>query len=541
MNKLWPFTLIPFTMAQCVVPADIPADGATTADGGVYRASEPEHERPTAPSNLARRTPRRPPPIVSSPERDLAQAQAACRDSSGKWVCQASSIKPVTPEASVSSTCTACTVSAWYGDLQNRTGCASDSNSGTSTGCDGPGIGPVLHLCNVLAARYGSTSPKLPQFTQYNFLSDEDSSDQCTLTPWVTDPPDYAHYENPLVQGAFGQTYLTSGTGGVGNISAVGLQNRAAGASGIPTITVPGVDWSTACGGSCACADVHDTTAGTQFWINADLGSGKASISQQFVWPVTPTGPLQPPSIGDEITVGRPVYFWTSYLHAHTPVGGMSVNEVTLGIPGYGSEMHFGPNTYSNEVAFASTTSVFNDYNDGQLGPLHTSPCFRAGGYSMGTGWYVGGISQGDLWLGDNSIVDGDFEAVGNYLVYQGDVQLENFYLGSTNSTEHARRYSVMMYHNNSYDGPYWWGPGGWNADYGAQIRVQTGYFTFTKNDLTKGTKQIDETTKGCSFNPGSTPPAYTCDITPTQATIDSATNGTLLNPQTGSGYSSAY
>ena len=79
----------------------------------------------------------------------------------------------------------ACTVPNWYLDFANTTGCAADSNSGTSATCSGAGIGPLLHIAQ-LYARWGAHDPFLASSTEVTTITvmSPQPSGSASADPW---------------------------------------------------------------------------------------------------------------------------------------------------------------------------------------------------------------------------------------------------------------------------------------------------------------------------------------------------------------------
>jgi len=199
----------------------------------------------------------------------------------------------------------------------------------------------------------------------------------------------------------------------------------------------------------------------------------------------------------------------------------------------------FGGFTFLNEVSFPRGSATFFELEALQANPIVTSSFGAAGSYQLGSWIAVGGDYQGDTWFEDQSVLDGDVMIEpSDYLVYQGDVQAEAVYFGIGNQLEHSRRFTVYMYHNSFYGVLSWYGPGSMNTAYGQKIGVQADDgLNWSHNVLLTGRLTIDEHSTACSFNPASSPPAYTCGITINQANIDAAIGKALINPQTGSGF----
>jgi hypothetical protein len=66
----------------------------------------------------------------------------------------------------------ALTTTDWYVDPANETGCASNSNNGTSPSCDGVGIGPLMKL-DELYKRWGTHMATVPVGVTIHFVSSE--------------------------------------------------------------------------------------------------------------------------------------------------------------------------------------------------------------------------------------------------------------------------------------------------------------------------------------------------------------------------------
>lgn len=90
-------------------------------------------------------------------------AAAACRRADGSWACKGVSQPMMAGNGnSTAAQCgPACTIGAWWFDPANGTGCASDTNSGTSATCGANGIGPLLTFAQLIT-RLGSTMPQYP-------------------------------------------------------------------------------------------------------------------------------------------------------------------------------------------------------------------------------------------------------------------------------------------------------------------------------------------------------------------------------------------
>ena len=130
-----------------------------------------------------------PPPVAFVPKSDPrtpAQiALAACKRADGSWAC--AGIKPLMAAGSgTAGNCgPACTVPDWYFDFANGTGCASDTNSGTSATCGGAGIGPLLTVAQAFA-RWGTRFPTFnapSHVTTLHLLSSQPAA-SASADPW---------------------------------------------------------------------------------------------------------------------------------------------------------------------------------------------------------------------------------------------------------------------------------------------------------------------------------------------------------------------
>ena len=104
-------------------------------------------------------------------------------DSSAKTTAPSSGKLPVRPAYAIPSSWT---VASWYIDPANSSGCASDSNNGTSFSCGGAGVGPLV-TGQQLAALWGTWSPRLQQQTTISLMSGQTPA-QALADPWYFAP-----------------------------------------------------------------------------------------------------------------------------------------------------------------------------------------------------------------------------------------------------------------------------------------------------------------------------------------------------------------
>ncbi|MHB8331503.1 MAG: hypothetical protein ACYDDZ_15330 [Acidimicrobiales bacterium] len=126
----------------------------------------------------------RPPLVPKVDTRTPGQiADAACRGAGGIWYCGARKAPLMAGNASSGQCGPACTVPAWFLDFADISGCASDSNSGTSATCTGAGIGPLLHVSQ-LYSRWGTRSPMLNSPTNATVITVMSSQPSASADPW---------------------------------------------------------------------------------------------------------------------------------------------------------------------------------------------------------------------------------------------------------------------------------------------------------------------------------------------------------------------
>ena len=219
-----------------------------------------------------------------------AQARvAACTLPNGSWMCK-NETKPKTFMAAGNGAGTPITpaswnVPAWFFDPQNVSGTASDNNSCTTSGAACRTWGEIyvhrlggpnadLNVCPVVVTELGS------QTTATDLVS------------IVLDPDSCPFQFNGT------RTQVTTAT-----IGTFTVRNRAAGTPN--TITASGqvgAYWTPFVGDL-----VHDTTANAWFWLDADLGSATARITEPMSEVSTLASTIPPPYVlianGDALTL----------------------------------------------------------------------------------------------------------------------------------------------------------------------------------------------------------------------------------------------
>jgi len=298
-------TLALLALGGCQSPSPPPtSDGAAAATASTSvlpRLRTIDALRKSTPSPFARPTRRHPtkaPPARVDARTPVEIAQAAC---AGR--CKGAAVKPLAA-ANVNGPIipASWTVPAWYRDIANSTGCASDSNSGTAATCSGgcagsvcpSGIGPVVHYQEIAVHRWGTYSPRLQQATLLTGLSsDTDDSDPIYAVP-------YNESGSLTIVGALPPPVCTT------TFSAVTAKARTHLASQLLNVTFA------ACAGAAANQLVVNTTPAhpSRAWIYT-AGAGSSWNMSQPQTPVVPpfnvfgSGPAEVNTwaIGDTVSV----------------------------------------------------------------------------------------------------------------------------------------------------------------------------------------------------------------------------------------------
>ena len=256
----------------------------TTADAGVDAAPLAHVVRPTPPALPA---PSLPPP-EAPPEMSVFKdsrtptqiATAGCWNIDKTWRCSTPKPKTFAATGTAPIITPSWTVPNWFVDPANSTGCALDTNSCTSATCAG-GSGPCATVAEVFVHRLGWTGAatgavNFQQPTLLTMLSDQ-------LAPW-TDPVNVGDfYTSTNAAGtvctanlfAINGTLIQQTTATIGTFTP---RNRAT--AQFNEITASGQSgsyWTPYVG-----MLVNDTTAGAWFWVDADLGSATALITEPF-------------------------------------------------------------------------------------------------------------------------------------------------------------------------------------------------------------------------------------------------------------------
>lgn len=246
--------------------------------------------------------------------------------------------------------------------------CASDSNNCTSATCGAAGVGPCLTY-GELVARWGSFARPVDQPLTVNILSDFPAP---SADPMLLD----ARAGNGAAQGQviINGSLVTLATATIGTFTA---RNRNAGTPNKITASgKSGSFWTPYVG-----TLINDTTVGAWFWIEKDLGTATAQITE----PVQSTAAMAAPIIqtyitianGDALTIERPVKAACGYLRSYGAPGNMTARHIQCtGAPGSTSA------ALVAGVNFAESRADSNiSFNECMIGPPNGQPTYIANSY----------------------------------------------------------------------------------------------------------------------------------------------------------------
>jgi hypothetical protein len=286
--KLARFAALLTLVAACKSPAPAPVHAT---DSGLSAPSADQRD-PIFDEHPAPAPPRKP-----DPRTPLQIAMAACSGPDGTWRCsgikqplKAGGAQPLIPPSY--------TVPAWAIDPANSTGCASDSNSGTSPTCGTSGIGPLLTWQELAVRRWGFQSgicptPRLQQTTAVTFYSNDGVSDPIRACP-QTEGAAVAF----SLQGNLGAGQAVC-TGTISSVTGRTITNTRS----LTQVTLP-----------CTAAVnelVVDSTAGAVFWTYAVNSAAPAYFVTTPMTPYAIGSNPAPADVaianGDTVTVYSPV------------------------------------------------------------------------------------------------------------------------------------------------------------------------------------------------------------------------------------------
>lgn len=379
------------------------------------------------------------------------------------------------------------------------------SNEGNGTSS------PVKEFAEIIR-RYGTFSPYLrtAQVT-YTWINDAPLSDPVSFVPYLLGNGGVE------LRGAL----TIRGTATIGVYTAI---NRAAGT--LATITAVGQGgafWSAFVG-----MTVHDTTAGAQFHVIADLGGGTAQITAPKVYPVTGLGADATIANGDALSIYSCAQIPMESLDAQT-IGNVSGGGAVVSSATIVSEAGVGwLGSLTQLIECSIRCSLLSKPTfQSASGPIYVSCDGGLGGYVpvSGTVGVFGGVMRnpGNNLL-NQSVADGD--AVFLQRIHMGgSVRLGRVYFGETPTIDNPRSQFQVLDQN--YGSCRLWGPGGLNAVQGTTV----GLFRPASECLLLLGSLTCDGGNGSAWTPyGFGPPQAI-----TSAALDA--NGNLGNPATGSSF----
>lgn len=398
------------------------------------------------------------------------------------------------------------TVPNWYIDPANSSGCASDSNSGTSATCSaaGSGIGPLVTFQELNVHRWGcmgnpAACPRIQQDTTIQFLSSQSTgTDAVYLRPGI-EMGTRMHVTGTL-------RAATSGT-----LSGTVARNRSAAQ----------LQQETLAAGLTAGEMLWDTTHPGIAWTYKNPSGTNWTLSQPLTPHVFPDGVMSPTEVtsfadGDAYTIYLPSNL--NLVNATPSIGGFPVvyapqliiDHFTFVSPGggYGAlgQLTIGAHVaiYESTTATVAITRMGNVVTTGfdglsnvysgtatsmeVTGPIETSGVW--GGALVG---YDNSLGLGSLGV----ILDGDV-ILNTYTNAVTSVQIGTLYIDTAGSLDVFGASAAYVYLGT----PILWGPGVVNVKghLGYPAGATGGATTF----VTTGGINLSEQTKGCIVEPAS-------------------------------------
>ena len=408
----------------------------------------------------------------------------------------------------------------WYFDPANITGCASDNNGCTSSTCASGGVGPCLTHGQILI-RLETSNPLFSVSVTETQLSDQASpwADPIILRPDIIQPSGKFTFVGSLLQ----QTTTTINTF-TPRVRASGTTNH------ITAVGQSGSYWSTYVGDI-----VNDTTSSAWFWVEKDLGSGVAQITEPLQ--STTSNPFPPMYVtianGDSLVISRPVYSNIVALQAGA-LEPLTVEHVTF-VGGYAPSFGYRPTLI--ECAFGYSAS-----HSGLFESAVTSQNVFYSQYSSYVGnsiTFGGAVASPSAVMGSVGVIgQNSFDAdvlidTGTEVHVPGPISFGRVYVGSVLDTDNnGTSLFVGTYDTNGLyyaDGEVW-GP------VGLDLHDRTTFVCYggcTSQLLLTGALTLHGGSTGFPWVSGSH--GYGAAVSITPAAID-ANNG-LFDPRTGDGF----
>jgi hypothetical protein len=470
---------------------------------------------------------------VLDPRTPLQIAQAACRRVDGRWACPAIKQPTLLGASSSSITSPVLTVTNWYLDPQNGSGCAADTNSGTSATCGATGVGPLLTWAQI-AIRYGTIYPIIPygQSVTVHLLTAQNAGvDPIFFYPNMSGGGQAVFVGTPVTVNAS----FTAGTVTAPNVSAGGT-----------LLTVASMPAGTAAGQL-----VYNATHGPSYAFIDSFATGTASMQQPLAASgLTTPGTAAPTAVntwttGDTLStftlplanlkVWRPrggdltsssgtsaSVGWVQGVTIVDPSGGTGASEYALIADGTASQIislcTIQPRLHGGDLAGRGNAAAV--YGSNLLG---AGNFVGAGQIDFVGGGLLNGISgTGGLAIFSGSVVHGTIGAIGAGTVLNVASTANTFADGTWNAT------GLLTIGGVTY------GSFAVTASAGATVYRSAGTSWATEMP-TSGALKFGTSTTGTSFN--TTTGAFTTGVSLTLANLDS-NNGSLQDPLTGARFS---
>lgn len=421
--------------------------------------------------------------------------------------------------------------STWALDPANATGCADDNNTCTSATCGPGGVGPCAHF-SAIASRWQTTAPVLTSAVTIKLLSDQSApwADPILLTPVFASSFAALTVEGSLLQQA---------TASIGTFTA---RNRAAGTTNrITAQGQSGAYWSALIGDL-----AHDTVSDAWFWIERDLGSATAQITEPYASSVG-LGIFDNPTYvtianGDALILYRPVnanvlaveggvngFSQSTIVHVH--MTGDSSGPAGAVLPRISNAMFVESSVDATEILDTANAVVwlYNSYLDGSAFG-GSAFVFMGGALSAVSNYQIGSTQAARSLFDGDVLVDGSGHTSGN-------VAIGRAYFRAAPDTDQSIGSRSAMIAIGNYDSAGWyfpdgelWGPANFDVHDGT---VLVCYGGCGAQLLLTGSLTVHGSSTAFPWVAGSH--AYGAAATISPATIDS--NGGLFDPRTGDGF----
>jgi hypothetical protein len=517
------------------------------SDSGTVHAAKPHvlHGKRRQTGGIAR-------PAAPDPRTPTQIALAACNSR-----CLGSAVKPVlAATTNVPIQPVSWTVPDWYIDTANSSGCALNSNSGTSATCTGgcsagtcpSGIGPVLAAQEIITHRWGTPSPILPQTTTWHVLSTQPIGyEKIILSPALVANPAGVP-SNFVILGTpapFGAAFAA----GVVTPKAYGSPGQLLTVATMPAAAVAGVLVQNVTTGSYATVDSKSGTTGT---ITQPITTASLTTVTAIPAPVEdntwatgntlqlaqlPTLNLEGlfPTGGDGNNAFSAPTFWVQFIDvpdASIPAGG-AAGDSSIAAKPLGLGMTFAAVNFQTFPTIDGVNTVFGAFANG---------CWSPGGVLAVNAFMFGGAYNTALSfenVSDGAFLDGDVILHGTTETANGVnyTSVGAVYTDSRIALIHGGK--VLMGNGVNpagHPGGIIWGPGSIDEEgpgSGLQIGTVASGATFT-NSLVVSSILLEAAATGDAYNNATG--IWTAAVAITVGNLDA--HGGLQNARTGSRYS---